>query len=439
LGVRDTVGLEFGRKGLIKGCALPFIAAAFFLAVAPALEARAGEIRVEGAPYWLRLSVERSLQSVWGELSARADLSVEERVRLLSVVAERLFAGYAPSVSMRGAEILVDLSARQKTEWSVEINPPPLSPPADQWFSEGAAELERILPRMLALLPLEALSWADVALKEAIENACAPVLPGWSPSLLVRLEGGGPAEDGRSEERRILRISFTPRPPLVLAIVPSINSTTLPVAFRSDLKEKILRSLAPVVGLPLEWASLNKLRIENLAADALRDTNTVANARAAVDVSFTPEQLSPVEAEVESSKYSVRAWMSAYAGAEGRYPEAAIHLGRKALPVSGWDVELYGEWIMSIKDFSLESRWGFRWSPVRNVMIGAEKAFPGNVLWYRLWLAGGVRSPYLWWRLSEGGDSMLGLGYRLDDRLSLELQYDERDIDKWALKAIMDL
>jgi len=34
---------------------------------------------------------------------------------------------------------------------------------------------------------------------------------------------------------------------------------------------------------------------------------------------------------------------------------------------------------------------------------------------------------------------MLGLGYRLDDRLSLELQYDERDIDKWALKAIMDL
>ena len=182
--MRDTVGLEFGRKGLIKGCALPFIAAALFLAVAPALEARAGEIRVEGAPYWLRLSVERSLQSVWGELSARSDLSGEDRVRLLSVVAERLFAGYAPSVSTRGAEILVDLSARQKTEWSVEINPPPLSPPADQWFSEGAAELERILPRMLALLPLEALSG-----RTASEPSRTPVLQccPLGPSLLVWL------------------------------------------------------------------------------------------------------------------------------------------------------------------------------------------------------------------------------------------------------------
>ncbi len=417
--------------GLLKGCALPFIAAALFLICAPLPCAGAREIGVEGAPYWLRQSVERSLRSVLGELALRPELSDHDLVRLLSVVAERLFTGYTPSVTLRGELVHVDLAPESATAWKVEINPPPLSPPADEWFALASGELERILPRMLALLPLEALSWADIALKEAIEEACAPVLPGWNPSLLVRLEG--------SEERKVLRVSFAPKPPLVLAIVPSISSTTLPIAFRSDLKEKILRSLAPVVGLPIEWAAVNKLRIEALATEALRDTNTVSNARATVDVSFSPDQLSPVEAEVESSKYSVRAWMAAYAGAEGRYPEIGLHLGRKALPFTGWDVELYGEWIMSVEDFSLESRWGFRWSPLKNVLIGAEKAFPGNILWYRLSFAGGAHSPYLWWRLSEDGDSMIGLGYRLDGRISLELHYDDRDVDSYSLKAVLDL
>ena len=127
---------------------------------------------------------------------------------------------------------------------------------------------------------------------------------------------------------------------MVLAIVPSISSSTLPVAFRSDLREKILRTLAPVVGLPIEWAAKNKLRIESLAAEALFDTNTVSNARATVDVSFSPEQLSPVQAEVESPRYTIRAWIAAYAGADGKYPEIGLHLGRNALPLSGWDVEI---------------------------------------------------------------------------------------------------
>ncbi|MDI9370992.1 MAG: hypothetical protein QM446_08785 [Synergistota bacterium] len=429
--MRSSYNWSFRHTGFTKGCALPFIAAALFLICVPALVADAGEIVVDGAPYWLRQSVERSLRSVWEELSLNPDLSAEDRIRLLSVVAERLFSGYSPNVVPRGDSVRVDLAPQSDTAWGVEINPPPLLPPADEWFADAASELERVLPRMLALLPLEALSWADLALKEAIEEACAPILPGWNPSLLVRLEG--------SDESRVLRVSFNPKPPLVLAIVPSINSTTLPVAFRSDLKEKLLRSLAPVVGLPIEWASINKLRIEGLAADALLDTNTVTNARAAVDVSFSPEQLSPVEAEVESSKYSIRAWMAGYAGAEGRYPEIGLHLGRKALPVTGWDVELYGEWVMSVEDFSLESRWGFRWSPVKNVLIGAEIAFPGNTLWYRLSVAEGARAPYLWWRLSEDGDSIVGLGYRLDGRISLELHFDERDSDSYSLRAILDL
>lgn len=424
---------------LTRGCALLFLAAALVFLGGAGVSESQELIRVEGVPYWLRPSVERSLLSVWSELSPRSELTGEDRRALLAMVARRLFIGYSPSIALSEFGILVTLSPESPVAWNVEIKPPSLSPPVGEWFAESASELSGMLDRMLGRLPLEALSWADVALKEAIEDTCAPLLPGWSPSLLVRLEGGSAGARRPADEKRILQVSFTPKPPLVLAIVPSISSKTLPVAFRSDLREKILRTLAPVVGLPIEWAAKNKLRIEALAAEALLDTNTVSNARARVDVSFSPDQLSPVEAEVESPRYSIRAWIAAYAGSDGKYPEIGFHLGRNILPFSGWDVELYGEWTLTANDFSLESRWGFRWSPWKHILVGAEKAFPGNTLWYRLSVAGGARSPYFWWRLSEDGDSMLGLGYRLDQRISLELHYDARDEDKLTLKAISDL
>lgn len=428
-------------KDFRRGCVL-FLFAAFlaFLLLPFGADASAGDVRVEGVPFWLRPSVERSLRSVWNEIAHRSGFSEEERRALLSVVTERIFVGYSSSVSLSEVGALVALSPISPVAWAVEIKPPSLSAPAEEWFAESAGELTGTLVRMLGLLPVEALSWADVALKEAIEDVCAPLLPGWSPSLLVRFEGGRSASGTqRGDEKWILQLSFSPKPPLVLAIVPSISSATLPVASRSDLREKILRTLAPVVGLPIEWAAKNKLRIEALAAEALLDTNTVSNARATVDVSFSPEQLSPVQAEVESPRYSIRAWIAVYAGADGKYPEIGIHLGRKALPFPGWDVELYGEWILSVNDFSLESRWGARWSPWKHIHAGVEVAFPGNILWYRLSVAGTSRSPYFLWRLSEDGDSMVGLGYRLDERISLELHYDERMEDTLTLKAISDL
>lgn len=422
---------------------------AFLLIVPSVCSASPADIGVEGVPYWLRPSVERSLRSVWAEISPRYAAQHDYRegpsspqgdlLSILGLVAERIFVGYSPFITVSENGILVTLSPDEPVAWLVEIKPPSLSPPAAEWFDENAAGLGGSIQRMLAFLPVEALSWADVALKEAIEETCAPLLPGWNPSLLVRVQTREASGDSLPEETRILQVSFSPRPPLVLAIIPSISSSTLPVAFRSDLKEKILRTLAPVVGLPIEWAAKNKLRIEALAADALRDTNTVSNARATVDVAFSPDQLSAVKAEVESPKYSIRAWIAAYAGSDGKYPEIGLHFGRKALPFSGWDVELYGEWVLAANDFSLESRWGFRWSPWKHVLVGAEKSFPGNVLWYRVSVEGGPRSPYFWWRWSEDGDAMLGLGYRIDGRISLELHYDDRHDDRLTLKAISDL
>ena len=311
----------------------------------------------------------------------------------------------------------------------MEIASPQLSPPVSSWFQEDVSGLEKKIAELLPLLPLDALTWADLSLRDAIASIAAAQVPGWTPGLLVKLQDG----------RRILQISFAPRPPLVLAIVPKVYSSSLPVMLRSDLRENMLRTLAPVVGLPIEWAGANSKRIEALAEGKLLDSNTVGNTRATVEVHFQPGQIAPANAEVESPRYSIRAWVAAYAGSDTKFPEIGLHLGRKFVPFSGLTMELYGEWLLSANDFSLESRWGVRWSPWKHIMAGVEQAYPGSVTWYRLWFEGGVNAPYAWWRISEDGDHSAGIGYRINGRISLELHYDGRDDEKISLKAISDL
>ena len=390
------------------------------------------EVRIEGVPSWLAVPMERSASAVWSEIEQNAQLSGrEEKLALLSVVAERLFSGYSVAgADMSKQEAVLHMKPLHgEIPWEVELYPPQLVSPVLDWFLEAAQGIDRRIREAMRGIPVDSLTWADLPLKEMIESLCAPHLPGWTPSLLVRLEEG----------KRILRVSFSPKPPLVLAVVPKVSSSTLPVMLRSDLKENMLRTLAPVAGLPIEWAVSQRKRIESLAADSLRDTKIVGNARADVDVSFNPAQLAAASAEVESPKYSFRAWVAAYAGSDTKYPEIGLHMGRKFLPVSGLDMEFYGEWLLSANDFSLESRWGIRWSPMKNVLAGVEQAFPGNVTWYRLWLDGGVRAPYVWWRVSEDGDHNVGAGYRINDRISLEIHYDGRDEEKISIKAISDL
>ena len=410
-----------------------FIGAAAGILLAAALlfppSARAG-VKVEGVPPWLRERMERSAETVWSEIASGEEAGEQKALSLLSMVSERVFTGFSVVEAVRdGQDVLLRLEPGEKIPWVVEIASPQLSPPVSSWFQEDVSGLEEKIAELLPLLPLDALTWADLSLRDAIASIAAAQVPGWTPGLLVKLQDG----------RRILQISFAPRPPLVLAIVPKVYSSSLPVMLRSDLRENMLRTLAPVVGLPIEWAGANSKRIEALAEGKLLDSNTVGNTRATVEVHFQPGQIAPANAEVESPRYSIRAWVAAYAGSDTKFPEIGLHLGRKFVPFSGLTMELYGEWLLSANDFSLESRWGVRWSPWKHIMAGVEQAYPGSVTWYRLWFEGGVNAPYAWWRISEDGDHSAGIGYRINGRISLELHYDGRDDEKISLKAISDL
>ena len=389
---------------------------------------------VEGVPKWLEPNVLRGLSAVWSEVPAG-----EERLRLetLSMVAQRLFPGYTVTISTDNtggstfpAEPRVFFEARNPVEWRTSLVPPDLRPPISSWFDRDTSNMGEEIVSLLENLPVESLPWVDSALRDRIGELVGLRLPGWDFALLVRLEGG----DGVP----VLQISFRTKQPLVLAITPSIFSSTLPVMFQTDLTAKLLSGLSPVIGLPVEWIASHRADVELLAQEFLEDRNAVSNTRSKVEVAFVSDQVSKVDATVNSERFIFQIWLAGYAGIEGRYPEMGILLGLNAKQWTGVDVELYNETIMDVGEFGLSNRLGLRFPLWRKFRVGVEMEWPEQEVWYRAWWdSERVRRFYSWWRYSDQYGHNAAIGYRINEHVSIEVHYDARYDEKVGLRGIL--
>jgi hypothetical protein len=110
-----------------------------------------------------------------------------------------------------------------------------------------------------------------------------------------------------------------------------------------------------------------------------------------------------------------------------------------ASPGKNWDLELYGEWVATTNDLSVESRWGARWTAWPDVWIGAEIAYPGENIWYRVWFEEILPRVYLWGRFNNDGDAVAGIGWRFGGYLAWELYYDSRDEDRICVRLVGNL
>jgi hypothetical protein len=391
-------------------------------------------VAIQGVPAWLGETMEKSLRAVWRELSLRTS-GTGERERVLRLVAQRLYPGYVLEdldiLPQGGLEVRFGLSeGLLRDGWEIRLASPSLEEPFLGWFQKDAAVFREALLRGLAGVPPSALGWGDVAFRDFLAREAQEFLPGWHAAPVVRL---------REERVPELHLSFTPQSPLVLALLPSLQSETLPIVLRQDLKEGMIKDLSSLVGLPVKWLELHREEVELWAVSLLGERNVAARADATLTIHFEAEQLSRMRVYVESDSYVIQGWLAGYAGSDEHYPELGLHVGKK-LSSRREDVELYGEWIMEVNDFSLESRWGMRFSPWRDVLLGAEFSWPGGDLWWRLWAdSREIRSPYLWWRYNPEGEHNGALGWRINEHFSLELHYDERAQDTLSIRAVGNL
>ncbi len=385
-------------------------------------------VSVSGPPQWLAVAANRAVNAVWGELAGKG-LSMESAVETLRLVAGRLFSGYSVCVDYRDSGISLRLEPEKEPHWEVVLIPPSLPDPLKKWLDSDGESVKESLLSDLSKVPYQALAWGDDALRDLVKAVMETNMPGWRGAVVVRLQ----------EDRSILELSVFPYPPLVLASQPSIYSGTLPNILREGLKESLIKDMSPLTGLPVPWVDRHKDEVNLWAQSQVARRNAVVNSKATVSVAVDPREITKIDGVVESGVYVLRGWLATHAGADGRPPELGIHIGRFVRFFPEWDWELYCEAILDLEDWALESRWGARWALRDPVWIGVEYAAPEDLLWYRLWIRGNRKGPYLWWRCSEERDSQAALGYRMNETISIELHYDDRFGDRWSLRAIGDL
>lgn len=388
-------------------------------------------VRVTGLHDWLAAGAERSLNAVYDHIPSTEGVSVKEQ--LLTVVANRLLLGYAVERTTFRADHSVEIALRATAsppDWRVSLQIPNLSRPVDAWFLDDVTGLDAEIALLMKDVPTEALSWGDLELKRVIGEICADRLPGWRVSLMLRNLPGGEV---------VLEVAFTPEQPLTLAVTSRINSSSIPVMLHSNLKDDLLKGFAPVIGIPVPWLDMHKADFVEMSKEILAGESLVDQAKAEPVITARTGTVSELDIDLESKRYAAWVWMAVYGGADDRYPEIGLHFGRRTLPFSGWEVELYTELIVTLDDWDLESRFGLRWSPYRSFWFGGEWSTEHDVWWIRASTDPRPRRPYAWFRYALDGDTNAAVGYRVNEYISLEVHYDSRDGDPWNVRALVNL
>ncbi|GHV45229.1 hypothetical protein FACS1894204_03810 [Synergistales bacterium] len=420
------MGLARCSKLYKRAASAVLLAAAFFLTQ----NSGAAALTIDITPIWLEAHALRGLLAVWEKIPPGAS-----RLDTLSLVAKQLFDGYDARLdggaSNEENAPLVTLTPRDVKEWDVSLIKPTLRGETSLWFERDVKGLTDEVSPLLKELPIEALSWADSALNDRIRQILERRVPGWSFSLVVRV----------NDALQTLQISFHASQPLVLAVTPNLFSSTLPVMFQSDLAAKLIPGMSPIIGLPVAWIAKHRDDAEKMAREFLEDRNSVSNTRSQVEITFAPAQISQVDALVSSERFSLQIWLAGYAGMKERRPELGVAAGLNTNRWTGVDLEVYNELLIDVGDFGVADRLGFRFPLLRGLLrLGAEVEWPDGDMWYRAWLdANRMKRPYLWWRWSPEHGHNASLGYRLNEHISVEIHYDGRYKNKVGLKGILSL
>lgn len=425
----STSDLEsFSKNSFI---AFKFWVAAFTLAATLVLFATpsfAYAVYVEGLSPWQKSIAEKAIGSVAEKMDSSAKAP---SLKVLSAVSGKLFTGYkVENISVSSGDIFIELSCCVPLPaWEVEIEYPKLQGYPSKWFESDASGIDAIIRDLICDMPVEALAWCDVALRNEIYELLAKRIPGWTPSFIVRSDS----------EKTVFKVSFSPDMPFVVAVKPVFSSSSLPTILYGELKDDIMEEFSEFIGIPVIWAQSHAKDINKWVEKFLNDRNIIEKTKASAKADFSAAPVSKMDVALESKHYAVFAWASVYAGTKDRTAELGLHLGRIVQIFPRWDMELYGEGITELQNWATEGRVGLRWSPWGDVWLGGEWSSKDDMFWTRLNIDPRLRKPYLWLRLREDGELNTGLGWKATEYISLELHYDSRDSDKWSLRMLGNL
>ena len=418
------------KKNSNKTAVVRFLATVcfvFFVTLFATSVAFANGLFVKNLPLWQEKLAEKSLSAVLTKMPR--SYNSREKLEVLGAVCDKLFQGYKVDITEESRRFTFHFEPKEVAMWSVKINKPQLNDLVTQWFDKDTENLAGEIEKILSSAPLESLAWSENELHEAIHALVEEHLPSWQPTFLIT-EG---------DDELVLEVSFAPKMPLVLALEPSVTSTSLPAILSSGIKRELLLKTSALTGLPVAWVKKHSRDIEQFAVTTADEQILVSSLGGTSKAKFSASELSKLNLRVESKRLALTVWAAAYAGTDDKSAELGVHAGGKVPFFFGTELELYTEGIVNMRNWTLDGRFGPRWQVAKDIWLGGEFDTQDDTFWTKISLAPRVYRFYLWFRYGQYGNYNGAVGYRADDNISFEVEYDSRYDNVWRLKLIGNL
>ena len=270
---------------------------------------------------------------------------------------------------------------------------------------------------LLIGLPVDALDWANGAVKSVLENELEERVPEFYPHIVIH---GGPETD--------VTVYMLPKLPVVRNVRVAIKGDDVPKVIFLSARNQLERTYAGLAGLPVAFVRRHERDIaEALQGDVQRQW-VVKNYGLHVTPSLSLGEDTAIDLTSQTAFYDIRGGAYIDAGRDHRSDDDTAlmaHVGRKI----GSHHEVYGavKFVPSSLDWNFMPGYFYRFRSGTQAGYQFESLDDSQHLWLRQPLGG--RWTLRYDRDLTHDDSEVGLHYRVDDYVGLE--YIVSDHDAW--------
>lgn len=270
---------------------------------------------------------------------------------------------------------------------------------------------------LLIGLPVDALDWANGAVKSVLENELEERVPEFYPHIVIH---GGPETD--------VTVYMLPKLPVVRNVRVAIKGDDVPKVIFLSARNQLERTYAGLAGLPVAFVRRHERDIaEALQGDVQRQW-VVKNYGLHVTPSLSLGEDTAIDLTSQTAFYDIRGGAYIDAGRDHSSDDDTAlmaQVGRKI----GSHHEVYGavKFVPSSLDWNFMPGYFYRFRSGTQAGYQFESLDDSQHLWLRQPLGG--RWTLRYDRDLTHDDSEVGLHYRVDDYVGLE--YIVSDHDAW--------
>ena len=382
----------------------------------------------EAIPPLVEKRIAASIQTVGNHVFLNHDSGdivsrYEEYERTVNDIINRVLIGYTvESISIRpGSRTELDVRIRpwgdtiRNVRFAVDYGALPKM--GQELVDKDLEHAGDMAESLLIGLPVDALDWANGAVKSVLENELEERVPEFYPHIVIH---GGPETD--------VTVYMLPKLPVVRNVRVAIKGDDVPKVIFLSARNQLERTYAGLAGLPVAFVRRHERDIaEALQGDVQRQW-VVKNYGLHVTQSLSLGEDTAIDLTSQTAFYDIRGGAYIDAGRDHSSDDDTAlmaQVGRKI----GSHHEVYGavKFMPSSLDWNFMPGYFYRFRSGTQAGYQFESLDDSQHLWLRQPLGG--RWTLRYDRDLTHDDSEVGLHYRVDDYVGLE--YIVSDHDAW--------